>query len=415
MLRSAVSMNAWHRVLPLVTLVACSTSREEPIATAGSGGVAVAAGSGGSGADGAAAAGANGGGGPGGGGVQAGSGGAPGGGEAGAGGDVVSGPLFRPPAGQTLLIVGQDLDSIQGYTESVWPSPGGVTTYTRIDENPWALPGLRTLVNDGAGDLHASELVSRYPDSVLSIGLYLVDDSGSHLAHVADGTLDAAIDDLGAFIGEAARPVFLRIGYEFDGSWNHYEPEGYKAAYRHIVERLRSQGVLNFASVWQSAAYALGTYQGLPLDAWYPGDDVVDWCGSSYFKFAAAPQQALLDFARAHEKPVMIAEATPQGYDTEALTHSETGDPLTTRTAQQIWDEWYAPFFAFVHQNADVVRAVAYINADWASQPMWGPSGGSGYWGDSRVEASAELQSLWLAEISGESWLHGSPDLFSTL
>jgi hypothetical protein len=76
------------------------------------------------------------------------------------------------------------------------------------------------------------------------------------------------------------------------------------------------------------------------------------------------------------------------------------------------WDE---PFFGFIHANADVVRAVAYINADWNVQPMWDPSNSDLYWGDSRVQANPIIKERWLNEISNPFWLHGSEQLFTIL
>ena len=49
--------------------------------------------------------------------------------------------------------------------------------------------------------------------------------------------------------------------------------------------------------------------------------------------------------------------------------------------SKQIWDEWYEPFFEFIHENKDIIRAVAYINTHWQSQPMWGQPYTNGYWG----------------------------------
>ena len=325
---------------------------------------------------------------------------------------------FTPPAGQTLLIVGQDLGAIADYKAALGLEPGGVTTYTNISETePSLLNGLDAPADWGAGDVNALQNLEADPQAVLAIGLYIVDNSGTNLMHLIDGTHEAAIDRLGAFIQRAARPVFLRIGYEFDGPWNHYEPEPFIAAWRHIVDRLQAQGVTNFATVWQSATYKYGTYKDLPVEAWYPGDDYVDWMGTSHFIFDQTVQNHFLDFARIHNKPVLIAEAAPQGYDLDELTYSapDDGQNFAPKTAEEIWDEWYGPFFAFIHDNADVIRAVAYINTDWHSQAMWGPDGGNGYWGDSRVQANDTIRERWLAEIGTPFWLHGTPDLFKML
>jgi len=120
-----------------------------------------------------------------------------------------------------------------------------------------------------------------------------------------------------------------------------------------------------------------------------------------------------LNFAWEHNKPVLVAESTSQGYDLEESTY---GAAEVAKTPEEMWDEWYVPFLAYVHDNADVIRAVAYINVDWNSQPMWQAGGVEGiYWGDSRIQTNEVIKARWLEEISTDFWLHGSPKLFATL
>jgi hypothetical protein len=155
-----------------------------------------------------------------------------------------------------------------------------------------------------------------------------------------------------------------------------------------------------------------------PVEAWYPGDEYVDWVGISYFSSVQPFQDSLLEFARAHDKPLMIAESAPQGYDLEELTYgspASTGRSLSATTAEEIWRRWYEPFLGFIHANADVIRAVAYINVAWNEQPMWQPGAGNGYWGDSRIQANEVIKERWLEEISVDFWAHGSPELFGLL
>ncbi len=82
------------------------------------------------------------------------------------------------------------------------------------------------------------------------------------------------------------------------------------------------------------------------------------------------------------------------------------GQAKRTRSDEAIWQEWFAPLFAYVEANRDMIRAVAYINADWDSQSMWAAPYAEGYWGDSRLEANPEIT---------RRWLHGSPALRSQL
>lgn len=315
-------------------------------------------------------------------------------------------PRLLPPAGKIVLFIGQDVDAIKGYASSVASTFDGFTTYTSISENAQGLvqlEGLSQLANQGGGNVLAQALANTFPSAAVALGLYMVDHTGTNLEHVAGGTHDAAIDRLGDFLLSLQRPVFVRVGYEFDGTWNHYEPEPYKRAFRHISLRLRSKNT-KLAFVWQSATYGDGRYRNLPLSAWYPGDDVVDWFGSSYFKFTSKPHQEMLAMAREHRKPLMIAEATPQGYDLTKLRSSSTGSRFDPKTGMQIWQEWFVPFFNFVYANEDVIRAVAYINTHWDAQPLWSPTAGNGYWGDSRVQANQTILTAWKQELLKPTW-----------
>ena len=49
-----------------------------------------------------------------------------------------------------------------------------------------------------------------------------------------------------------ARPVYLRVGYEFNGEWNsqYMHKATYPDAFRRITQRLTAAGVNNTAYVW---------------------------------------------------------------------------------------------------------------------------------------------------------------------
>jgi hypothetical protein len=290
---------------------------------------------------------------------------------------------FQPPDGRILLILGQDVDTIHRYVEGTGLTPGGVMSYTSIQR----LDGLDAPADHGAGPVHASELLERYPYAVLQLGLYMVD----ALDGVAAGEYDVQLERLAHWLKRIRRPVYLRVGYEFDAPPNHYEPEAYQRAYRRVVDVLRRQGVENAAYVWHSYA----AKPARPVDAWYPGDEYVDWVGISYFGQAPEHQAAVMTFAQAHGKPVMIAEATPAGVGTAY-------DWLS-------WQGWFAEFFRFIKDHR--IPVVSYINTDWDSQRMWKGQG----WEDARVEANSSVKAAWLDEVTRPAYIHGSPDSRSLL
>lgn len=355
--------------------------------------------------------------------------------------------LFEPPSGKTLLILGQDLQSVHNYVNTTgMPTPGGITTYIdlhSVDDGSAYFPfgGLGETVNGlpapdidwGAGPLNARNASLGYPNSTLAIGLSMTETwHPGALTRIAGGQYDARIRRLGRFIADRGKPTFVRIGYEFDGNWN----TGYDnrtlfiAAWRRIADTIRAYAGGNAALVWQASTSPIddiieGRQENI-LD-WWPGDDLVDWLGLSWFLSGHPEQQRLanevLALARLKNKPVMIAEASPQGFDLQRMQRSHitsildgpSGTGTVSVSAETVWSSWFAPFFAYIHNNSDAIRAVAYINANWNSQAKWAPPYAEGYWGDSRVEANPEIRSRWLAEITNPRWLHGSPTLFATL
>lgn len=291
------------------------------------------------------------------------------------------------PEGRTWLFVGQDLGAVggfpgdhdAGYVDHVG-RPAGVTTYAALRYAAF----LPQRYNVGSGDICSQCYVDNptFDGSMIALGLYLVND----LPDIVSGALDAEIDLLGEWIAGTGRPVFLRIGYEFDGSWNGYDPTQYKAAFRRIVDRLRADGVDNVVTVWQSSGT---TRNPSTLLRWYPGDDYVDWLGYSYFNQTYNPGDGVLEVAAQKRKPVMIAEATPK-------RNLALGDAVGH------WNAWFQPFFDRIAADQDQIKAVAYINTRWFDQPAW-----TAGWGDSRVQIRPEIKARWLERITDPTWAAG--------
>lgn len=300
---------------------------------------------------------------------------------------------FAPADGKKLLIIGQDLGSVgglssysNGYVDNVTTHvPAGVTSYTSIE----SLSGLTSLANWGAGDVRAQAYLEdeTFDHSFIVIGLYLV----GILNQINNGQYDSNIRSFANWVKGQDRPVFIRIGYEFEGPWNNYEPTAFKNAWRYIVHIFDEEEVSNAAYVWQSAGLNYNN-----ISSWYPGDEYVNWMGYSQFD-GQNMGQSIKSFAVQKDKPIMIAEAAPKVV-------------LSTGNAQSHWDNWFEPLFNEIYQN-DRIKAFAYINANWDVQSMWQGQG----WGDSRIEANSLIQANWQLEIAKEPWLTADESLLETL
>ncbi|MER7210998.1 hypothetical protein ABZ470_24225 [Streptosporangium sp. NPDC020072] len=149
-------------------------------------------------------------------------------------------------------------------------------------------------------------------------------------AQIAKGAIDSRIDRLAAHItGSFPERFFLTVHHEPENDVRQRPGSGmtaedYAAMFRHVVLRLRGDGVRNAVTVM--------TYMGAPnwgaspwFDRLYPGDDVVDWVAMDPYadervrNFGDLVDRTREGFARwpgayrwmnAHlpGKPVMLAE-----------------------------------------------------------------------------------------------------------
>tara|TARA_R110002073_G_scaffold336506_1_gene534360 strand:+ start:4656 stop:5756 length:1101 start_codon:yes stop_codon:yes gene_type:complete len=325
---------------------------------------------------------------------------------------------FEPKDGKVLFFIGQDLGAVGGlknYTEGYcdfFDMPAGITTYTNFSPGDESFghynkgnDGIKTIANWGAGDSGAQIYVDtpKFKHSMIAIGLSLV----NHEKKVANGKHDDLIKELGSWIKNLGkRPVFLRIGYEFDGwDWNHYKKKQYLKAWKRIHDVFEEMEVQNVALVWQSKG--TGSNQKT-LEEWYPGDDLVDWCGYSYF---GSPDTEMLTFARKHKKPVFIAEATPVNENGGLFFNTKLTDP---KVAKRTWESWFVPFIKTLNDNKDVIKAFSYINVNWSEQPMWIVNPLFKHV-DSRIQANDFISEKWQKEISKPRYLKSNPALWNQL
>ena len=104
--------------------------------------------------------------------------------------------------------------------------------------------------------------------TVVQLGLSMTRDGKpeEHYEHeVAAGKYDVQLIELLKSLKLLDIPLYIRIGYECNGSWNGYQPEKYKRAFRHITQMIRKEGI-NAATVWcphpNDIEQAVGYYPG---------------------------------------------------------------------------------------------------------------------------------------------------------
>lgn len=253
---------------------------------------------------------------------------------------------------------------------------------------------LKDLRADWADDFRRRLAFDAGTFTILQIGLSMTTDGrpqDSYEPRVAAGELDTQIRHLVDGLEALTLPVYLRIGYEFNGlAWNGYRPEPYRDAFRRIADALRARPGLPVATVWCAAA------DGTPnFEEFYPGDDAVDWYGIDIFSARHFDDPVVAAFtasAAARRKPLMLGETTPRGEGAQT---------------PRAWDAWFNPFFRWMSATPQL-KQFNYINWDWAergralNQPNWVN------WGDARLETelAAPVRERYAAALADPVFSH---------
>ena len=236
-----------------------------------------------------------------------------------------------------------------------------------------------------------------YKDTLvmLQVGLSMTQEAGNgslpvpYTDAVANGSKDKEIDGFLTALEQLGLPVYIRIGYEFNGqSWNGYEATSYKNAFVYVANKIRDRKNLSAATVWCIVASG-GTAN---FESFYPGDTYTDWWAIDLFSatdFTENLTNRFIDSAHAHQKPLMIGEATPRFVGVMGGASS--------------WNTWFVPYFNFIHTHKGV-KMSSYINWNWASYPQWAS------WGNAILSQNSLVESRFSAALDSALYLHAAPE-----
>ncbi|MGF1450252.1 MAG: glycosyl hydrolase [Opitutales bacterium] len=197
-----------------------------------------------------------------------------------------------------------------------------------------------------------------------------------------EGYYDEIVEALAESLGELQTPVYVRIGYEFNGHWNVYNPGQYQRVFRRYAALMRKHLGEHVATLW--CAHPISPLSRLM--EFYPGDEWVDWWSIDLFssQFLKSPNtdDFILEAAR-RQKPVYIAESTPEGVG----VHD-----------QAQWEAWMHLYFNIMYRHPNV-KAFHFIHRNWGA---WSWSD----WGDSRLAFAPDAMAVWQRELRRPIFRH---------
>jgi hypothetical protein len=284
---------------------------------------------------------------------------------------------------------GQDFDGFSDYAFTL-----GKGQYPLIYMTYIGLTSTKQQIDNWGAQLK-NDLTRLPKDVIPQIGLSMTggNDNGSgKTIEVARGDYDTQIAAFAQALKDLGRKSYTRIGYEFEGSWNDYNAQGYINAFIRITTELRRVDA-NTATVWCSGGGSAGFKSWSNLITYYPGDSWVDWWGIDIFSPEEITDQRLNDFltkADEYKKPVMIGESTPRYVGT-----------LDGKTS---WDRWFRPFFELLYTKPQI-KATCYINWDWV---FWSNKLGFGWqdWKDGRIEKNDVVKAGYIQEMKKPIFVH---------
>lgn len=164
--------------------------------------------------------------------------------------------------------------------------------------------------------------IARGRTPVLSILPQRSDGSKVSWGSIAHGSQDAVIAEQADAIADLNAPLFVVFHHEPDQAQGFGTPAEFVAAWQHYASVFESRGAGNVAWTWTMTPASFGSQTvGAGADAFYPGDDVVDWLALDAYNWfgckAGKPTAwrslaTIIDPFRAwssgHGKPLMLAE-----------------------------------------------------------------------------------------------------------
>ena len=168
--------------------------------------------------------------------------------------------------------------------------------------------------------------------------------------NIIAGMFDSDLREYAQAAKSFGTTLMIEYGVEVNGDWFPWSQEGpgpYKAAYRHIVNLFREQGVTNVR--WAFHVDATDNNKGYK---WYPGDDIIDWIGTSCYG-AESNKGCIGTLQKIYDSFASISTAKPLGIfewgigdptDTANTLHTLATDSRYSRIKLlQVWNEAVVP------------------------------------------------------------------------
>lgn len=322
---------------------------------------------------------------------------------------IYFGAKFEPPAGRALHGWGQ---FSHGWNTHLPGASGDMSDY--LDYETTVAPMVPAVVSfylhpqRANGDAQLNGFIEQYKT--------FAKESNWVLAQIAydfdpektlSGEGDAHLEKFFRAMSEVGKPVLMRIGWEFNNR-GHFDPVKYREGFKYIVDKMRSMGVDNIATLWHASVPDLNEITGLPILSphdymgFYPGDEYVDWWSISEFSIDGFRSPGSVDFytrAAKHNKPVFIGESAPWFGEVATMT-------FRNPTSLDESKEWFEAYFR-LFEDYPQIKGMNLIILDWQRWNWIWPQIKGGF-NNTRLDVLPELPAYYRDQLSHRRFIHGA-------
>lgn len=219
------------------------------------------------------------------------------------------------------------------------------------------------------------------------------------------GKADKQLEQFFTAIQKVGKPVFMRIGWEFN-NLDHFDPIEYREGFKYIVNKMRAMKVTNIATLWHASVPDLNELTGIPILGkhhymdFYPGDDYVDWWSISQFSIGTFRSSGSIEFyqnAASRNKPVFIGESSPWFND---------GHTMRFRNPDSLEESlsWFNAYFSLFEEYPHI-KGFNVIIVDWQRWNWIWPKLTGGF-NNTRLDLWSELPKRYNEILNQPRFIH---------
>jgi hypothetical protein len=185
---------------------------------------------------------------------------------------------------------------------------------------------------------------------------------GNELRRIADGAYDDYFARYARDARESEQDVWFRFAFEMNGDWFTWghQPETFKIAWRRIHEIFRREGARNVVWVWSPNAISGPDTPSNGIEAYWPGDALVDVIGLDGYNFGDGHSEwhRWCSFEEIFEPALEKIRESGVSHPVFITEFGCTDDAAPARRA-----EWIRDAFAYLSRRPEVVGAL-WFNHD---------------------------------------------------